>query len=81
VYDRPHLEDLGDVEEMGREWVPASEEESIRMFMETVEYALKWQATGSVFERVENTLKHRSKWWQDPRITRMTRGEFQSRFC
>jgi len=78
VYDRPYLIDRP---EISREWVPATQEDSIRMFVETFEHALKWQAPESVLGRSTTpAVQARSKWWQDPCITRMTGEEFQARF-
>jgi hypothetical protein len=78
VYDRPHLDDMPRI---SREWVPATEEDSVRMFVETFEHALKWQAPESVLGRsTPPAVQAMSKWWQDPRVTRMARGEFQRRF-
>jgi hypothetical protein len=78
VYDRPHLDDMP---EISREWVPAAEEDSIRMFVETFEHDLKWQAPDSVLGRSTPPAEQpRSKWWQEPKVIHMARGEFQNCF-
>jgi hypothetical protein len=64
------------------EWEPATEEESIRMFVETFEHGLKWQGPGKSILRkqVPPAPKNVSKWWGDPKVTRMTKEEFNARF-